>query len=896
MKPAATVAVAITAALSLLSVSPILGKPVHKKALADYFGPFLAAKLNDCRTCHLPDKGEGGSEKPHNPFGARLAALKAELSKAGKQSDIAARLEAAANEDSDGDGVSNLVELLTGHFPGDPQDKPTAAELADAPKLLAAFRKHLDSHRWNPFEPVQRRIVPQVKNTAWVRNPIDAFIAAEHEARGLTPRPDAPKSILLRRVSLDLIGLPPTREELHAFLADDSPDAYEKVVDRLLASPQYGERWGRHWMDVWRYADWSGYGAEVRDSQKHVWRWRDWIIESLNQDKGYDRMVVEMLAGDELEPTNPDVLRATGFLVRNWYKFNRNVWLDNTVEHTAKAFLGVTMNCARCHDHFFDPISQQEYYRMRAFFEPYDVRTDRLPGQADLDKDGLPRAYDAQLTTPTYLFVRGNEATPDKATALTPGVPAALGGSPLQIEPVTLPLIASAPDKRNFVIAETIAAAQNNLAAAKLAVETAQRMKPVKPELVQTAELSVRQGEFTLTTLLAVLQLEHLEDEGQKESELWQKLATETAQLQRELAVATARVNLDAARQGVRTANDKTKADAEKKVGDAELALAKVEADLKLPPTTAYTKRPIASYAATSSGRRLALARWISDGQNPLTGRVAVNHVWLRHFGKALVPTVFDFGRNGQTPTHPTLLDWLAAEFVRSGWSQKALHRLMVTSSAYRLDSTPDATDLATDPDNRILWRMNSRRMEAELVRDSVLHVAGNLDLHLGGADIDHTQGLTVPRRSLYFRHAAEKQMEFLQLFDAANVTECYRRNESIVPQQALALANSPLSLAQARLLARRLSQEVGTTATEDPAFVTAAFEQVLSREPTAREREECVKFLTEQTALLLDRGKLSGFGAGPPCPVPPATDPHLRARENLTHVLLNHHDFVTIR
>src|SRR5262249_54958315 len=272
-----------------------------------------------------------------------------------------------------------------------------------------------------------------------------------------------PKHVLLRRIYLDLIGLPPTREELHAFLADESPDAYEKVVDRLLSSPQYGERWGRHWMDVWRYADWAGYGAEVRDSQKHIWRWRDWIIESLNQDKGYARMVQEMLAGDELEPTNPDVLRATGFLARNWYKFNRNVWLDNTVEHTAKAFLGVTLNCARCHDHMFDPISQKEYYSFRAFFEPHDVRTDRLPGQPDLSKDGIPRAFDAQLTTPTFLFVRGNEANPDKTTALTPGVPAALGGRPLDVKPVPLPLSASVPDKRDFVVAESLAAARNNL-------------------------------------------------------------------------------------------------------------------------------------------------------------------------------------------------------------------------------------------------------------------------------------------------------------------------------------------------------------------------------------------------------------------------------------------------
>ena len=413
-------------------------------------------------------------------------------------------------------------------------------------------------------------------------------------------------------------------------------------------------------------------------------------------------------------------------------------------------------------------------------------------------------------------------------------------------------------------------------------------------DAVTLAEANVPLAELSRTTLEAVLRVEQLEDAGKKDTDEWTKAATAAMQLQRRLALETARRDLLAAQVAERNAvNDKLRTEAAQKLMAATPALAKAEADLKLPPSTAYAKRPLPAYPATSSGRRLALARWITAGENPLTARVAVNHLWLRHFGKPLVPTVFDFGRNGQPPSHPALLDWLAAEFVRRGWSMKEMHRLMVTSHAYRMDSTPDAADLAADPDNRWLWRMNPRRMEAELVRDSVLHVAGRLDLTLGGPDIPHAQGLTVPRRSLYFQHAAEKQMEFLQLFDAANVTECYRRNESIVPQQALALANSTLSLAQARLLARRLTQEVGA---DDAAFATVAFEQVLSRSPSEAELEECVKFLTEQTALLKDRGKLTAFGTGPACPVPPAADPHVRAREDLTHVLLNHHDFVTIR
>src|SRR5262245_41484237 len=448
--------------VTILAAGEVHARPAHKRALADYFGPFLAKELNDCRTCHLPDRPDAkddDAEKPHNPFGARLKAVRDELKKAGKRTSIPDRIEAVAEEDSDCDGVPNLLELLSGHAPGDPADKPTAAELARAREALAAFRKSKDAYAWAPFEVVKRPPVPEVKNTAWVRNPIDAFLAAEHESHGLTPRPEAPRAILLRRVYLDLIGLPPTPEELHAFLEDQSPDAYEKVVDRLVASPQYGERWGRHWMDVWRYSDWAGYGPQVRDSQPHIWQWRDWIVESLNPDKGYDRMVVEMLAGDELAPDDPATLRATGYLVRNYKLLSREKWMQDTVEHTAQAFLGITLGCARCHDHMYDPILQKEYYAVRAVFEPHNVRTDRLPGQPDLKKDGLPRAFDANPSAPTYLFLRGDDRMPDK-TPLAPGVPEFLGGSLGPITPVPLPRSAYAPDSRDFVLDETRSAAR----------------------------------------------------------------------------------------------------------------------------------------------------------------------------------------------------------------------------------------------------------------------------------------------------------------------------------------------------------------------------------------------------------------------------------------------------
>ncbi|MBL8820799.1 MAG: DUF1549 domain-containing protein, partial [Planctomyces sp.] len=265
--------------------------------------------------------------------------------------DLESRLTAIAQEDSDGDGISNLKELLSGTYPGDAESKPDTATLAKLDQALADFAKYDARYRWKPFEPVMRPMVPAVSPGESIRQPLDAFIIHERQQQGLSARPEASREVLLRRLYLDLIGLPPTAEERAAYLSDNSPDSYERLVDHLLASPRYAERWARHWMDIWRYSDWAGYGAEVRESQPHIWRWRDWIVDSLHEDKAYDQMVREMLAGDEIAPEDDKTIRATGFLVRNWFRFNRNVWLDNTVEHTAKAFLGTTMNCARCHDH-----------------------------------------------------------------------------------------------------------------------------------------------------------------------------------------------------------------------------------------------------------------------------------------------------------------------------------------------------------------------------------------------------------------------------------------------------------------------------------------------------------------------------------------------------------------
>lgn len=899
--------------LLVLAATAAFARPEHKQSLKRYYGEALPAALVACSTCHVVPAGVSESKlaedaPPHNAFGTRLRELGEQLEAEGKPFDLISRLKVVAREDADGDNIANELELLAGRSPGNREDLPDKDALAAA---VAAQHRFQQQYRWEPFVTVKRPPVPTVRNTAWVRNPIDAFIAAEHESRGLTPQPKASREVLLRRVYLDLIGLPPTREELHAFREDAASDAYEQVVERLLKDPRYGERWGRHWMDVWRYSDWAGWGQQVRDSQPHIWRWRDWIIESLNADLPYDQMIVQMLAADELMPEDQNALRATGYLVRNFKLLSREQWMQDTVDHTALAFLGLTVKCARCHDHMYDAIKQKEYYGLRAIFEPHHVRTDRVPGQLDTAKDGLPRVYDKDLTVATYFYNRGDERTPDKEHPIAPCVPAALGGK-LTVEEVKLPQLAYSPEKAEFVTELMLSAAKQAIDDARGKLEAAR--KKGNDSESQLAELDVQLAEARQASLEATIRIERLEDTGGKD----EQAAIDATTKQRQSAVLEARRSVLAGEQAVERAKtaadesakkaeekpddaklkqaaEKAKTDlaaAEKKLTEARTQLEKAEANAQLPPSTEYEKRKLQTYPATSTGRRLAFARWIANKDNPLTARVAVNHIWLRHFGQPLVETVFDFGANGRAPAMPALVDWLAAELMEK-WSMKDLHRLIVTSAAYRMQSGVSEANEAIDRDNRFVWQFRSRRLEAEAVRDSLLYVSGQLDATQGGPEIDHNQGLASRRRSVYFRHAAEKQMTLLKLFDAPAVTECYQRKESIVPQQALALANSDLALVQARLLARRIARECS----EPAEFVTAAFEQVLTRAPVSDELTECLAFLEQQAELLkANQAKLAGTTNDPADGAKPTADVALRVRENLVHVLLNHHEFVTVR
>ena len=806
------------------------------------------------------------------------------------------------------------------------------------------------------FRRVERPSVPTVARADWIRNPIDAFIAAEHEKRQLVPLPPAERHVLLRRVHIHLTGLPPTREELRAFLIDTSPDAYEKVVDRLLASPGYGERWGRHWMDVWRYSDWYGRRAvpDVMSSYPMIWRWRDWIVRSLNEDKGYDRMVVEMLAADEVAPNDEANIVATGFVVRNFYKWNYNAWMRDMVEHTGKAFLGLTLNCAHCHDHKYDPISKEEYFKMRAFFEPLEMRHDRVPGEADPGPfvkyvyaqsygpiaSGRIRVMDEHLDAPTLMYNGGDER--NKAAGKPPipsDVPKALGGEPLDIRTVELPTEAWYPGSKQFVRDEELSKARAVVAAAEA------------PYADRRAKLLAAQRQFAELQAQAARAVQFPDAFFEGTGPMAQ-LAASTNLREATLAFRIGELNLRLAWARLRSleariAADKARFDgpapsasapelsriASRAERDANHAAAELEqvtseqvlfGERRAPATTDKAKAALAAaetrhltatkaeavaraalagdsdqypplgpvYPNKSTGRRAALAKWIASPKNPLTARVAANHIWLRHFGTAIVPTTFDFGRNGKPPTHPELLDWLAAELQDHKWSTKHLHRLIVTSNAYRTASASrsttsiDEANRNVDPDNKYLWHFNAKRMEAEVVRDSLLYAAGELDATMGGADIDHNQGLKVNRRTIYFTTHGEEKMRMLELFDAAEVTDCYKRTETVVPQQALALANSELSVRCGRKLAGKLwedaSKSTGGPGATNKAFIAAAFEQVLTRAPSASEESTCLAFLGKQADVV--RGAA------------PKVDPDGRAREDLVHALLNHNDFVTVR
>jgi hypothetical protein len=753
-----------------------------------------------------------------------------------------------------------------------PEGAPLSPSQIDAVRSWLAAGAPAPSHdepepdprsHW-AFQPPVLATPPPAANADWNLSLLDRALAARHAAAAISPQNPAPPSLWLRRVAFDLTGLPPSSTLSASFLADPSPEARANAVDQLLASPQFGERWARHCMDLWRYSDWWGLDAQLRYSQKHIWHWRDWIVESLNADSGFDRMITDMLAADEASPDNRSALRATGFLCRPYYLFNRTTWLDEVVEHTSRAFLGLTMQCVKCHDHKYDPLSHSDYYRLRAVFEPYHVRVDQWPTEPDFEKNGLARAFDLHPDKPTHLHRRGDEKQADTSKVITPDIPAIFGH--LSIQPVPLPTTSSHPGLLPHVLDHLLATATSE--ATTLAAD------PAKPERAAAAALRP-----DVLKAVSLAEIARANADPRADS-----LASEAARLEAAWKLASATADAAEAKHALASAPPDKQGDlaAKAKAATEALAAAKTKADspgnqfspligaIKAleGPDDSFDRNP-ASYPTTSTGRRLALARWITGPQNPLTARVLVNHVWLRTFGSSLVPDPSDFGRRTPPPLHQNILDSLAVSFQQSGWKLKPLLRSLVLSRAYLSSSSASNCDaaLAKDPDNSLLWRMNPKRLESQAIRDGVLALSGSLDLSLGGPSIPVPQQESSNRRALYLQQHGELEDRFLGAFDNASVFECYRRRESVTPQQALALTNSRLARTAAESMAASLAS------LPDDTFITSAFSAILSRQPSPDESQVCLKGLADFAA------------ANPPA-----------ARSLLILALFNHNDFVTLR
>lgn len=644
------------------------------------------------------------------------------------------------------------------------------------------------------FQPPMVPALPVAPDANWVKTPIDAFVAAKLQQTGLKPAPAATKAVLLRRAYYDLTGLPPTPEELAAFLADDSPEAFERVIDQLLESPHYGERWGRHWLDLVRYAETNSY---ERDGPKpFVWRYRDYVIRSFNEDKPYDQFVTEQLAGDELEQVTRESLIATGY-------YRLGIWqdepvdpeqelfedLDDLVRTTGEVFLGLTIGCARCHDHKLDPLPQADYYRLLAFFR--NVRRFGVRSQESIDAASV-------CTLSSDDEVRRNQ---DEVSAHKKQMRDLRG----QIGEL---------DKR--IVAGLVGVEKDDWKSEAMRVEIAKGQigKAIsQEEFDRYAELTTQRDELSKHRPAGLEKALCVKEHGRE--------CPPTHVLIR---------------------------------GNAHAAGAEVQPGF---PTVLSPPEPLVQPPADgvpSTGRRRALAQWITSPTNPLTARVIVNRVWHYHFGRGIVRSTSDFGFHGNRPTHPELLEWLASDFVSGGWRFKRLHKLIMLSSTYQMSSQASEQGLAVDPLNDSLWRFDMRRLSAEEIRDSILAVNGSLDRDtmfgpsvyatipdevlagqsMPGAGWGKPSAADSARRTLYIHVKRSLVVPLIASFDGPETdASCPARFVTTQPTQALGMLNSAFVNEQAALFAGFLRQQAGDA---PEAQVTLALRRLFQREPTPGE------------------------------------------------------------
>jgi hypothetical protein len=664
---------------------------------------------------------------------------------------------------------------------------------------------------WAWQKPV-RPAIPAVKDASWVRNPIDAFILARLEQEGLRPAPRATREQLARRLALDLNGLPLSLEQLDSFLGDESPDAYDRLMNQLLASPAYGERWGRHWLDVARFAESNGY--EHDEDRPDAWRFRDYVIRAFNADKPYDRFVREQLAGDELFPDDPDALIATGFNLlgpdmtdSSDQKQRRQNTLNDMTNTAGLAFLGLTMGCARCHDHKFEPIPQEDYYRLQAFFTPARFRTDLpLASKARQAEHAHQLAELARLTRPYR----------DKIASLL------------------------APYRDKLRQAKLAKLGE----AARQAHQTPREKRtPAQKDLVSKTQrfLAIRAQELTRALTLS--------DRREKA-----RLERQIKDLERRHAPAPLPVAL-----GLDDPAGVAPPTFVLHKGDLYRPEQEVKPGVPIILTPDHHPRPLTSVSSSGRTGRAALASWLASRENPLTARVIVNRVWQHHFGTGLVATTSDFGLRGARPTHPGLLDWLAVEFMEQGWSVKTLHRLILTSATYQQSCRGEKETHQRDPENHWLGRMNRIRLEGEVLRDSLLDLGGRLQRKMGGPGvfppippevIKGAKGWRISpdpddhvRRSVYIFVRRNLRYPFLEVFDQPDTNlSCSARETSTTAPQALTLLNAEEVIATTRACARRVQQQAVTREEQ----ISRCYRLVLGRSPSASEQRLAREFLDD--------------------------------------------------
>ncbi len=893
---------------------------------------------------------------------------------------------------------SLLIDMISGDNPmmpkgGAPLNPQEVATIrrwveqgAQWPEGVVLKESRPDDGPWWAIQPLNRPAVPTVKNATWVRTPIDAFVRKTLENKGLSPRPEADRRTLIRRLTYDLHGLPPSPEEIDAFLQDHDPNAYERLVDRLLASPRYGERWARHWLDVVHYGDTHGYDKDKR--RDHAWPYRDYVIRSLNADKPYGRFLREQIAGDVLEPGDPDATIATGFIAAGPWDFVGHVELregtvekmktrlvdrDDMVASTMSTFVSLTVHCARCHDHKFDPIPRTDYYRLQAVFSGVD-RGDRpyaspaaaakrrsLQSQRDEVFDRLKtlvqqanavssperNGLDARLASlrETLAEQRKPEVRPGSPTngyhsnihakpEATVWVQVDLG-QPRPIEEVRLiparptdfpdtPGFGFPPVFRvelsedpTFAHARLIGAESRpdhmtqadepyllrpEKATARFVRVTATRLwKRTEDYVFALGELEVISGGQNLAAGAKVDASESIEagrwsaanlvdghDSRASRPDSKDPVATrrhdllfaiqqterERERLVNALLAPQLRTDLDAARRELERLDLEIQAQPETDLVYAVVPRAPrpihvlnrgdVEQPMEPVGPGALSCVPELNFdfstAATGDegARRAALANWIADPRNRLTWRSIVNRVWHYHFGRGLVETPNDFGRNGASPSHPELLDWLAVEFRDSGQSFKALHRLIVTSSVYRQSSAHDAPAASLDGENRFLWRMNRRRLEAEEIRDAVLAVSGQLETTMYGPGFelfrfkdDHSPIYDHEDRAAILRPEGRRRMiyrfivrsvpnPFVECLDGADPNaNTPVRSATITALQALTLLNDPFLVAQSEAFAKRLETLSGDRSRQ----IERAFLLAFGRPPRPEEHRALFEY-----------------------------------------------------